>query len=1407
MTVSHDDSITKKINSLLITSLALIIFGGALIILGASLEGPAYDRWGLTGTRIAGFVALVGLILMLVSPILTIVRYKWLVEVSQSIVADRSIAINPVTKYLVIASFSVGYLLGIFFVYLPFRNGFSSGLWVLLIPGLPLSLHAEFIRRTLMAAIQIRNKPLAVIEEQNAEQHNISVPASAKAEPVKTTETIREKKAPLKAESSHEQKHGWLNQPIHPALPAITNEVALFILVMLAAVVTRFFNLEARVMSHDESLHTYFSYLLYKNGTYQHTPMMHGPFQFHLLALIYYLFGVSDFTARIPSVLFSIATIWMVWYWRRYLGRAGALIAGVLLVISPYMLYYGRYVRNESFVGLSGILMLYAMLRYLETGSRKQLYLLSAALVLHFTAKETAFIYAAQALLYLAIYFIARVTRRPWAGNENLYRAFIVLLAIGILLGGTAAGIGLTSTKTATITATETAAPANPDQSASPFAPPESGLSAMTVLIIVSVLFFLAAAAVLLIGYTWTRLTSERSFDLLIVLGTLVLPNLTAFAIKFTEKWHHTAIPTSEAEVQALSSNPTGLWVIGIALAIMFGISIVVGMLWNKEIWWKVALIFWAPFTILYTTVFTNSAGFFTGVLGSLGYWLVQQGVERGSQPWYFYLLIQIPIYEFLPALGLILAIFLGLRRRIRKTEEPEEVTEGILLIEPLEPAEESPVVAPSVPQEIVVAEPLTSEESNFTNTFSLLVWWSITSIAAFSYAGEKMPWLTYHMTLPMILITGWALGHVVDALDWDELRRRHVWIVLALAAVFATSLTMSLLAILGPTPPFGGKDLDSLQATGNFLLPAIAAVVSAGGLLYLLIGWSVKQIFRTFVLTVFTLLAVLTMRAAFRASYITYDQATEYLVYAHGASGIKQVMAQAKEISQRTTGGMGLALAYDASAPDTGVSWPFVWYLRDYSNQRSFDIPTRSLRDSDFVIVDQKNFDKIEAALGPGYYRFDYIRMWWPNQDYFGLTCKPPAVPEIGSGFKNRLRTLYDRTFTFFEFKKWDCERIANAIKDPNIRAGIWDIWFNRDYSRYAQAVAPYNSYFDPNIYTLTGWSPADQMRLYIKKDLAAKIWNYGVAPVQTVEEVDPYAANTITLSADLIIDANSLQTTALNAPRGLAFAPDGTFYVADSRNHRILHLSTDGKLLGEWGTFGDGVNTPNPIGTFNEPWGVAVGPDGTVYVSDTWNHRIQHFTASGKPLGMWGSYGQGETPEAFWGPRGVAVDAQGKVYVADTGNKRIVVFDAQGGYITQFGSAGLDPGQFDEPVGVAVAADGTVYVTDTWNQRIQAFTHTVDGLYFVPTLQWDVSAWFGQSLENKPLIAINAAGHIFVTDPEAFRILEFDASGKFIRTWGDYGVGPSEIGLAGGVAVDAEGRVWVADAGNQRIMRFVLP
>ena len=77
--------------------------------------------------------------------------------------------------------------------------------------------------------------------------------------------------------NSMEQKQNWLERPIHSSLPAVTNEIVIFVGVILLAILTRFFDLETRVMSHDESLHTYFSWLLYRGQGYEHSPMMHGP--------------------------------------------------------------------------------------------------------------------------------------------------------------------------------------------------------------------------------------------------------------------------------------------------------------------------------------------------------------------------------------------------------------------------------------------------------------------------------------------------------------------------------------------------------------------------------------------------------------------------------------------------------------------------------------------------------------------------------------------------------------------------------------------------------------------------------------------------------------------------------------------------------------------------------------------------------------------------------------------------------------------------------------------------------------------------------------------------------------------------------------------------------------------------
>lgn len=1143
------------------------------------------------------------------------------------------------------------------------------------------------------------------------------------------------------------EKHestSWLEKPISAWMPVLNARILIIALILILTVITRFYNVDLRVMSHDEVNHVVPSFDLFSGRGYRHDPVTHGPMQFHLVALSYFLLGDNDFSSRLPSVLFSIATVvFVIFAFRRYLGKNGAMIGGLLFLISPFLLYYGRYTRNESFVAFFGVVMIYAVLNYMEKGRRATLLLLTAVLSLHFCTKETSFIYAAQLLLFLAFVLVREAVqeknldpavkkRFAWLMTGSMF-----LIMAMVILAAWTAGI--------------TPQPLDNSESMDAVAAPMEQWELMVLGggLLGALVAGVLAIVTLIRELGWTKIRSYRSFDLLILVGTLVLPQLAAFPIKMVG-W------------DPLDYSSMGLVKTGGFLLALVVISAVVGLMWKPRTWLINAGLFYAIFIIMYTTFFTNGRGFFTGIVGSLGYWLSQQGVQRGSQPFYYFALIQLPIYEYLAIFGSMLALIFGVRsRRLIARPSPNLAAENIL-------ESERDLAPDSVPEAHQNKDESGSGDDEGKTrgplpTLALLLFWSASALLAYSVAGEKMPWLTVHIAMPLLLTAGWGFGYMVDSTPWKRIGNTRGILAVLLLPVFFTSLAGILGGLLGNSPPFRGNELAQLEATNTFLMALAAAAASGYGIFRLMRDFKGSEVVRLATVIFSVILAVLTARASAMASYVNYDNATEFLVYAHASAAPKQVLSQVEEISRRTTGGLNVQVAYDNDA-----LYPYWWYFRNYPNHRWFtDKPTRDLRDFPLIISGDANYGKLDSIVKDDFVVYEYIRLWWPMQDYFGLT--------------------------------W--ERIWGAISNPEMRAALYDIWMYRDYREYARLT-------NSQTLTLENWQPAGRMRFYIRKDIVSQIWNYGAAPMaQSPVEEDPYVGGMRTISPDLAIGATGSQPGQLLKPRGIAVAPDGSLYVADSGNHRIQHIAVDGQVLHNWGIFGDVAAGQAPGGAFNEPWGVAIGKDGSVYVTDTWNHRIQKFTADGQFLKMWGIFGQAETSDAFWGPRGVAVDSQNRVFVSDTGNKRIVVFTSEGEFIAQFGSAGMDVGQFDEPVGIAVGPDDLLFVNDTWNQRIQVFQGDESGAVFTGVASWDVSAWFGQSLDNKPYIAVEPNGNVLITDPDAYRVLEFTAEGEFIQGWGDYSTGMDGFGLPAAPAVDAEGRVWISDAGNNRLLRFVLP
>ena len=277
-------------------------------------------------------------------------------------------------------------------------------------------------------------------------------------------------------------------------------------------------------------------------------------------------------------------------------------------------------------------------------------------------------------------------------------------------------------------------------------------------------------------------------------------------------------------------------------------------------------------------------------------------------------------------------------------------------------------------------------------------------------------------------------------------------------------------------------------------------------------------------------------------------------------------------------------------------------------------------------------------------------------------------------------------------------------------------------------------------------------------------------------------------------------------NRPRGVAVGPDGSVYVVDSRNSRVQKFSPTGEFLLTFGGDGSG---PGQLARFatsggGGPNGIAIDENGDVYVADTWNHRIQVFSSEGVFLRGWGSFfdAQDDPVQAtanesmFYGPRGLAYH-KGELYVTDTGNERVQVFAPDGTFVRMWGTTGSDEGNLLEPVGIAVTSDGTVLVADSHNARIARFTN--DG---TPLEAWPVEAWTGLTF-FEPYLAVGPDDSVYASDSASGTILTFGPGGEPGVTLGE-GLVRQPFGIA--VAADS-GALLVSDGALHAVVTVPIP
>ncbi|MEM7094031.1 MAG: flippase activity-associated protein Agl23 [Actinomycetota bacterium] len=653
-----------------------------------------------------------------------------------------------------------------------------------------------------------------------------------------------------------------------------TPRTGVIVLVLVAiALALRLWELGARAMHHDESLDAWWSWLFRNGGYERYDPVYHGPLRFYITAGFYEVFGESEATARLFSALSGTAAVGLPWFLRRELGRVGTIAAAVALTISPTMLYYSRFGREDAQMVFLALLALVLGLSYLRRPRTATAAGLAFTLACSFAIKESTYLFGLLLAVYLLIVLAAqfesqaRTPSSPASGqadspfNASFFASTLAFASIGltvaVVIGSAAdelfpmlalymAALGLFTVATAmprlraagiewshARAATVLVGAAVVGQIVRSYGEEPGPWSASTIALAIGVLamlfavgsasgavlsdrhdaaqwalaFGLGGAALIAVQWVERRVAQGPAIDAWSVspaalgLGAIVM--IAGLAVWRSEQLPIKLPPFADTPLarligglaalgggalmlneytesesnRAIAALVIGLVLFGIVAAVRaLPTTTGVGFQWPALLrsfgaigWtgWLVTMGVFAVSWYLFFTVWGSvKEDWASGFTRAIDYWDSQQEVNRGGQPWYYYL-FALPAYEwFFVALAGV-----GGWRALRRP----------------------------------------------TILSGIFVWFAIGSLILYSYAGERMPWLIAHPLLPILILAGFGVQQLWQHRDHRAMPTIALVCLLGLVATTGTAWRASF--------PNGADSREILSQAGQATPHLVAAL------------------------------------------------------------------------------------------------------------------------------------------------------------------------------------------------------------------------------------------------------------------------------------------------------------------------------------------------------------------------------------------------------------------------------------------------------------------------------------------------------------------------------------------------------------------------------------------------------